>query len=97
MGHNRRQNSAPVTAQRSSTDVNAASPASHMSNMGFASSSATTPESTADSPAQRKASEPATTSGAEELNGKASNHEDYCKDILESRTKVLTTALKWIY
>ena len=85
ISQNRRQNSAPVSAPRSSTDLNAASPASHMSNMGFASSSATTPESSADSPAQRKASEPATNGGSEERNGKAGSQDDFCKDSYDPR------------
>ena len=79
MGRSLRQNSAPNTVPRSSSEVNAASPSSHVSNLGFASSSATTPESSADSPAQRKASEPTANGANLEQAGESGNNGDFCK------------------
>ena len=66
---------------RSVTDSNSASPASSGDNGGFVSSCATTPESSAESPEQRKASEPALglmNGGAQKTN--AGTNEVFGKD-----------------
>ena len=60
--------SVPNLLRRNGSEATVASPASHTSNLGFASSTATTPESYVDSPKQNKANEGSLNGGVEGLN-----------------------------
>ena len=78
-----RHNSSAISVRRNGSEVTAASPASQFSNQGLASSSATTPESAADSPGQYKGNDVPVRAASEEKSGQTGNSGDLCKELYQ--------------